>query len=111
MRLSSKQVKSIINAVAPFILPNEKIELRLFGSRLDDDLHGGDLDLLIVCRSEHVRSHIEEQKASILAKIYMALDEENVDILIVDKNKVNDDAFAKMAYDTSKILHIWNENI
>jgi len=109
MRLSDKQVDSFVNAITPFVLSNEKIELRLYGSRLDDELHGGDIDLLIVCDSEIIRNHIAAHKAEILAKIYIALDEENIDILIVDINKLNDGAFVKSAFEASQVIHTWPE--
>ena len=51
MRITNQQIQSFVDAVSSFVLPNEKVELRLFGSRLDDDLRGGDIDLLIVCHS------------------------------------------------------------
>lgn len=45
MRLSTAQITTIRNAVRE--LAGKDATVRLFGSRLDDNLRGGDIDLLV----------------------------------------------------------------
>ena len=47
MRLSNKDKNLIISAIDLFI-KDIRAELRIFGSRVDDNLKGGDIDLLII---------------------------------------------------------------
>lgn len=45
MRLSHIQINRIVAAITPFI--QQSTQLRLYGSRVDDALRGGDIDLMV----------------------------------------------------------------
>ena len=107
MRLTENEIQSLIDDVNPFVKQNMLIELRLYGSRLEDPLKGGDIDLLIVCASEESKNRLGIQKAAILAKIYLALDEENVDLLIINRNDFGNDIFATNAFQSSQLIFSW----
>ena len=53
MRLSPSQIQAIVAATAE--LAGSDAQVRLFGSRLDDTLHGGDIDLLVECPNKVAR--------------------------------------------------------
>nr|WP_281166539.1 nucleotidyltransferase domain-containing protein [Psychromonas hadalis] len=61
----------------------------LFGSRVDDDALGGDIDILVMS------SHIDfSKKIKIQAQLFIKLDEQQVDLLIA---KNADKPFVKLA--------------
>ena len=70
MRLTAEQIKGIISAVTTYL--QSYAELRLYGSRVRDDLKGGDIDLLIT-----------------------------------DKQQVNQEVFLQMILPESVVLHTW----
>jgi len=45
MRLTQEQIRTILSVTSRFV--NERADVYLFGSRLDEKARGGDLDLLI----------------------------------------------------------------
>lgn len=49
MRLTDHQVKAITQLAHE--IAGERAQVRVFGSRLDDDARGGDLDLMLDCPS------------------------------------------------------------
>ncbi len=53
MSLSRPQIQVIVDATAELAGPDAQV--RLFGSRLDDALHGGDIDLLVECPNKVAR--------------------------------------------------------
>jgi predicted nucleotidyltransferase len=58
-----------------------EVIVRLFGSRLDDNQRGGDIDLLIETKL-HDPARIAHAHTRLLAGIYTRLGERKVDILI-----------------------------
>lgn len=66
MRLKSGQVSAIKNTILDF-LPSA--ELYLYGSRLDDEKKGGDIDLLIKVDREPERAIKSKIKSGICGKI------------------------------------------
>ena len=88
-------------------MPNEAVELRLFGSRTNDFLKGGDIDLLIVTKSIQSQNSIAFNKARILAKIYMQIEEQKIDITVVNRDALFKDRFAQSIMPSSLLLHTW----
>ena len=82
MRLSSDQVQAI-KAVARQVLGDD-CEVILFGSRTDDTLRGGDIDLLFETRQA------TGNRAQVLGRIYAGLIErlgdQKIDLLLKDAN-------------------------
>ena len=63
MRLSQSQIESIRHAVRK-VLGSQGVVIRLFGSRADDDLRGGDIDLLV-----ETDQAVEERTLAALEKL------------------------------------------
>lgn len=79
MRLSDHQRAVIRDAAAEVFGPGARV--RLFGSRLDDEARGGDIDLLVECPAEIENPGL--RAARFAARIQMRLGEQTIDVLTV----------------------------
>lgn len=79
MRLTDHQCTIIRATVAETF--GSKTNVWLFGSRVDDDKHGGDIDLLIETDQVDVDT-ITRNEIAFLTKLQMKLGEQKVDVLI-----------------------------
>jgi predicted nucleotidyltransferase len=84
MRLSHQQVDIIKNKIASILGPAKKIIL--FGSRVNDQEKGGDIDLYI--ETDHVQENRASIASRIAASIQISLGDQKVDILLVDPNTI-----------------------
>ena len=80
MRLSPPQIQAIVAVTAELAGPDAQV--RLFGSRLDDALQGGDIDLLVECPNKVARP--VWLAAQITARLHRALGDRKIDVLLVD---------------------------
>ncbi len=86
MRLSPLQTEAIV-AAARAVLGSE-VRVTLFGSRLDDQACGGDIDLLL-----EVPQAVESPAwlaARVTARVQLALGDRKVDVLLLAPNTVQD---------------------
>lgn len=88
MRLRKSEKESIVKAIKN-IDPESKIYL--FGSRTDDSLKGGDIDLLIV--SDKLTY---DDKLAIKKSFFSEIEEQKIDIII---SQSGDEPFVKMIFD------------
>lgn len=77
MRLTKQEVMAIKNVVYHY---DPKAKIFLFGSRVNDELKGGDIDLLII--SQHLTS---QTKRKIKIMLYDSLGEQKIDIILANK--------------------------
>ncbi len=82
MRITPGQHKAIKTAVVE--LAGSDVAVRLFGSRLNDEQRGGDIDLLV--SSVSPVDHPAWLAASITARLQMALGDQRIDVLIEAPN-------------------------
>ena len=80
MRLSRSQIQAIVTATTE--LAGADAQVRLFGSRLDDSLRGGDIDLLVEC--PHPVARPVWLAAQITARLQRRLGDRKIDVLLVD---------------------------
>ncbi len=80
MRLSDNDLKSIKSVFKEVF---KKGEIYLFGSRVDDNLKGGDIDLYIICED---KKDILEKKIDFLVKLKQKIGDQKIDV-IISKNK------------------------
>ncbi len=80
MRLTAEQCRAIVAAIAD--LAGADARVRLFGSRLRDDLSGGDIDLLVEC-PHHVARPVH-LAAQISARLHRSLGDRKIDVLVLD---------------------------
>ena len=79
MRLTADQHSTIRSAVAETF--GGAASVWLFGSRVDDNKRGGDIDLLIETSQTNV-SEIVKAELALLTKLKMKLGEQQIDVLV-----------------------------
>ncbi|MBF0298444.1 MAG: nucleotidyltransferase domain-containing protein [Oligoflexia bacterium] len=94
MRLTKFEVNAIINAIT-YVTKEIKINIYLYGSRLNDNLKGGDIDLLVEVDSTNDYDFLSLEKYTMLAKIKQekAIGDQKVDLSIVQSCKLKTDPF------------------
>ena len=80
MRLSTDQARAIVTATRELAGPQASV--RSFGSRLRDDVRGGDIDLLVECPAAADRP--VWLAARITARSQRLLGDRRIDVLVVD---------------------------
>ena len=80
MRLTSSQIESIRHAARSVF--GSQVSIRLFGSRVRNDLKGGDIDVLF--GTEHVVLNRVQAICSIQGALIRTLGDRKIDILIKD---------------------------
>ena len=84
MRLTQDQSQAIVAATAE--LAGTDARVRLFGSRVRDDLLGGDIDLLVECPRPVARP--VQLAARITARLQRALGDRRIDVLVIEPDTV-----------------------
>ncbi len=80
MRLTAEQVAIIKEATAEVF--GDEVGVRLFGSRLEDDARGGDIDLLVESPLE-IEGKMDKM-LTLTARLQLRLGDQPIDILVVD---------------------------
>ena len=81
MRLSAKEIKTIKSCAKAFFGVHARV--LLFGSRVDDQKRGGDIDLYII--PETNKDHYFK-KMNFLVALEKSLDEQKIDVVIAKMN-------------------------
>ncbi len=79
MRLSEFERQTLKTAAKDSF--GERVELRLFGSRIDDSRRGGDIDLLVETPISDPKE-IARAHTRFLSRIYARMGEQKLDVLI-----------------------------
>ena len=90
MRLSKSELKAIKTSVAEY---DNAASIYLFGSRVDDNKRGGDIDLLVFSNKLGF-----EEKLKIKVKLKELIGDQKID-LIITKDRSN--PFVDLVYDES----------
>lgn len=80
MRITPEQTRAIVATAAE--LAGADVRIRLFGSRVDDGLQGGDIDLLVECARP-----VEKPvwlAARLTARLQRVLGDRRIDVLVID---------------------------
>jgi len=99
MRLTPSQIENIHRASQSVLGP--QVSIWLFGSRVRDDLKGGDIDLLF--ETEHTVSNRALAICSIQGALMRTLGDRKIDILLKDP-RTPDAAIFEIARRTGVIL-------
>jgi len=82
MRLTERQIQAIKQVVVTFA--GENAQVILFGSRVDDDQKGGDVDLLVTLNNDV--EHPAELAAKISSHLMRSFQGRKVDVLLSAPN-------------------------
>ena len=85
MRLTEHQKSSIIECSK--IVFGEGSKVYLFGSRVDDSKHGGDIDLFIECKESY---NTFANEIEFLIKLQNKIGKQKIDVIIKNFNKQDD---------------------
>lgn len=80
MRLTPEQVAIIKQATGEIF--GDNVSIKLFGSRLDDAVRGGDIDLLVES-AEEIENKMQKM-LTLTARLQLRLGDQPIDILVVD---------------------------
>jgi len=95
MRFSDKNATTVKNAVRAAFPGQPKVFL--FGSRVDDNKRGGDIDLMVV--SDMQRNAMEAAKIMAVAKIQTILGEQKIDLIVTNDPAEDPRAVVREAYE------------
>ncbi len=93
MRLSAYEIKTIKETIDQY---DNAAEVYLFGSRIDDNARGGDIDLLVLSQIISF-----DDKISLRIDLKDRLGNHKIDLLV---KKSTDTAFARMARDEGILI-------
>ena len=82
MRLSNLERQAIAGANRETFPPGTRVFL--FGSRVDDERKGGDIDLLIELPAQLPVDELVARRSRFTARLYRLLDEQRIDVLVTD---------------------------
>ena len=105
MRLTPKEISNLIQAIEEF--GQNQMELRLFGSRTNDQLKGGDIDLLLLVQKKILKDQLNTQKHLILARMKELIGDQKIDLKIAQIDEINNDPFLQIIFPKSIPLKIW----
>ncbi len=111
MRLSNEIVNHIIEVLDPYFVSTSSSSttlgsLFLFGSRVEDNLKGGDIDLLILT-DQIIKKKLTQEKHVIISKIHKKIGERKVDLLISSKIKEEQEVFIQEILKKAICLQEW----
>ena len=95
MRLQPKEVDAIVQAARDAFSPGTTVFL--FGSRLQNAARGGDIDLLVETPEAMSPAELVQRRTRFVSRIYRALDEQRIDVVIATWGQQDARAVVAMA--------------
>lgn len=80
MRLRPDEIHAIQQAAREAFPPGTGVYL--FGSRLDDQARGGDIDLMVEPPTSWPAREVVDRRTRFIARLYRLLEEQRIDVLI-----------------------------
>jgi len=80
MRLSNEEIINIITTAKFYF--GDTVSVILFGSRTNDSFKGGDIDLLIRPKTNHLKKSFLQEKIHFLVALKKALGDQKIDVII-----------------------------
>lgn len=100
MRITTQEKQAFIAVLAKYI--DEDAELRLYGSRANDNAKGGDIDLVLIT-SHKTAEKLMYFKAKILSEIKTIIGDQKIDLLIATFH--DQDIFVQTILPSSVLLY------
>lgn len=105
MRISALERESFIRCLSKHI--TQPAELMLFGSRIDDNAKGGDIDLLLLVNDNKQKSEISFNKAEILSQIKSEIGDQKIDLIISTRADITTNTFLQSIIESAISLKKW----
>ncbi|MFZ4404106.1 MAG: nucleotidyltransferase domain-containing protein [Pseudobdellovibrionaceae bacterium] len=102
MRLNPKEISAITTSFRE-CLKGFSFKLYLFGSRIDDNKKGGDIDLLVVVGTEE-KAKTVDLKSKIRLRIFDFIPEQKIDITVATESELSSDVFLKNILGSARLL-------
>lgn len=106
MRITDQEKAAFIDVIAGY-LKDTSAELRLHGSRVNDNLKGGDIDLLLITDDASIEANIKTKKPYLLSEIKEKIGDQKIDLAITNYEKIKNDPLLKHMLETSILLQQW----
>ena len=97
MRLSDFEIKSIVESITSL---DSNAQVYLYGSRVDDNKKGGDIDLLAVSQSLKYSDKID-----ILISIKDKIGDQKIDLKIATEKELREDPFLNEIFPQAIVLN------
>ena len=105
MRLRRQEIAAI-SRVLDAHLKKRSATLYLFGSRTQDQLKGGDIDLLVLAPAATSKD-LRAKKHFLLAELKQELGDQRIDLTLADPVKARQDPFLAHTLRTAILLKRW----
>jgi uncharacterized protein len=106
MRLKQKEFQKVID-VLERNLEGCSAQLFLFGSRTDDQMKGGDIDLLLMVETPEQVKMIARKKHVILSELKAEIGDQRIDLKISSPQGAKEDVFLSTILPSAVLLHQW----
>ncbi len=110
MRLKPWEIDGMVEAIETLFKKEElslrAVELRLYGSRSDDQKKGGDIDLLLRAPND-ILSRVQDLKFRINIEMQKRIGEQKIDLLVIGDQNLPEEPFHRIALKKSLLLKKW----
>ena len=107
MRITEEEKSAFIEILSSYDFAGE---LKLYGSRADNNAKGGDIDLLLLVETQTQRKQLASHKHEILADIKLKVGDQKIDLLISTYETAKTDTFIQLVLPESLLLYRWHIN-
>lgn len=107
MRLKTSEIATFIEVFSAE-LEKQKGALYLYGSRTNDMLRGGDIDLLLIAQEESTKEKLLLDKAAVLSALKRHLGERRIDLTIANVKDMEVDPFLSEIMESALLLKRWD---
>lgn len=104
MRLTKDQINAFVETLSEYKFCGE---LRLYGSRADDNARGGDIDLILIVEQATDQHRLNDTKYKILTQFKNRIGDQKIDLLITTFDKAKNDPFVQHLLPDSKLIYSW----
>jgi len=104
LRISQAESQAITQSIYQYC-EEEQVSLYLYGSRVDDHLKGGDIDLLLIVTDQKKLEFLLSVKHNILAAMKKAIGDQKIDLIITDPQIAQQDVFIKKIFNHAVQLY------
>ncbi|MFH1727493.1 MAG: nucleotidyltransferase domain-containing protein [Pseudomonadota bacterium] len=106
MRIKQEFIDACVNIIGKFLAGN-KAKFYLFGSRVDDNKKGGDIDFLLLVANNETLLKMKKEKYKIIAEIKKNTEDQKIDLKIAKEDNSDEDVFLLEIMKSAQLLFEW----